>query len=64
LVYESPHKRQCDKASILIILQILYRKIENKINIIIKSLGLIKTEEIDSGTNFVGSSIAEFGPNH
>ncbi|KAJ6800404.1 hypothetical protein M6B38_109600 [Iris pallida] len=51
MVYESPHKRQCDKALIL-------RKI------IIKSLGLIQTEQIDSKTNFLYSSIAEFRPNH
>ncbi|KAJ6796876.1 cytochrome c biogenesis Fc [Iris pallida] len=52
MVYESPHKRQCDKAFIFIY---------------IKSLGLIETEASDSeeeGTNFFGSSIAEFRPNH
>jgi len=30
----------------------------------IKSPRLIETEEIDSGTDFVRSSIAEFRPNH
>ena len=30
----------------------------------IKSAESIKTEKIDSGTNFIRSSIAEFGPSH
>ena len=51
MVYESSHKKQCDKASILIGKQS-------------KEPELIKTEKIDSETNLVESSIAEFRPNH
>lgn len=53
MVHESSHKKkQCDKASILIIKQQS------------KEPELIETEEIDSKPNFVESSIAKFKPNH
>ena len=51
MVYESSHKKQCDKALI-------------RIGKRSKEPELIETEEIDSETNLVSSSIAEFRPNH
>lgn len=57
----SQKKTNCNKASIWINLKSVHSYSENKK---IKSLESIKTEKIDSRTDFIRGSIVELRPNH